>query len=113
MVLKVVTTAATVAGLREILHRTWYDLSISLAGIVLILAVGGKSHEKRKRGVGLAVLGMLLGMAVACGGGSSGGSGGGGGGSGHPGTPPDKYTITVSGSVGSVTRTAQVALTVQ
>jgi hypothetical protein len=62
----------------------------------------------------LAVLSTLLGLSVACGGGSSGGSGGSGGsGAGHPGTTPGNYTITVTGAVGSVTRTVEVGLTVQ
>ncbi len=65
----------------------------------------------------LTILGMLLTLLVACGGGSSGpgggGGGGGGGGAGHPGTTPGNYTITVNAAVGSVTRSVDVALTVQ
>ena len=66
-------------------------------------------------GIRLAILSTLLGALVACGGGSSGGSGGSGGGvgAGHPGTTPGNYTITVNGSVGPVTRSAEVVLTVK
>ncbi len=54
------------------------------------------------------ILGILLGGFAACGGGSSGG-----GGAGSPGTHSGKYTIIVNGVVGSITRSAQVVLTVQ
>jgi hypothetical protein len=116
VVLKVVTTGASPAVSRLVgaPHLLWYDLGFSLMGVVL--AFGGLKESCRRKKVGLRLAGliMLLGILVACGGGSSGGSGGSGGsGVGHPGTTPGNYTITVTGTVGSVTRTAEVALTVQ
>jgi hypothetical protein len=59
----------------------------------------------------LVILGVLSGVFFSCGNGSSGG--GSGGDAGHPGTTPGNYTVTVSGMVGTVTRSTQVVLTVQ
>ncbi len=116
LVLKLQTTAATSAVLRLAgPHAPWYDLGLSLAGVV---ALGGlktsRTRRKTKKGLRLAILGMLLTLLVACGGGSSGpGGGGGGGGAGHPGTTPGNYTITVNAALGSVARSVDVALRVQ
>jgi len=78
------------------------------------MLVVGRSKKvdwrKKKTALPLAIVLILLGMFAACGGGSSGGNGTG---AGHPGTPPGNYTITVNAAVGSVTRSVQVALTVQ
>ena len=63
--------------------------------------------------VSLLLCSLLLGgllIQSACGGGTV-QSGGGGGGS--PGTPPGSYTITVTGTSGSLQSAAQVTLTVQ
>ena len=88
-------------------HLLWYDVGLSLAGVV---ALGGLKppRTRQKKCLRLAILGMLLTLLVACGGGSDGG-----GGAGHPGTTPGNCTITVNGAVGSVTRSVDVALTVQ
>jgi len=78
-----------------------------------VLAFAGlKKTEwrRRKMALPLAVSIVLISILVACGGGSSANVAGG---AGHPGTPPGNYTITVNGIVGSVTRSAQVVLTVQ
>jgi hypothetical protein len=83
----------------------------------MVLTLGGvkKSCGRGKKAGGrLAILSALLGVLVACGGGSSGASPGGGRvGAGHPGTTPGNYTITITGAVGSVTRTAEAVLTVK
>jgi trimeric autotransporter adhesin len=51
---------------------------------------------------------------AACGGGGGASSGGGTGGSGGtPGTPAGTYSVTVTGTSGSITQTASVSLTVQ
>jgi hypothetical protein len=114
LVLKVATTSAATADLRfRGGHLLWYDLSFSLAGVI---AFGNlkKSRRRKKSFLRIGMLFVLLGLLAGCGNGSSGGSGGtGGSGAGHPGTTPGNYTITVTGVVGSVTRTADVALTVQ
>ncbi|MGH9503971.1 MAG: hypothetical protein ACRD20_14060 [Terriglobales bacterium] len=120
VVLKIATAAATanVSRMAGTSHVLWYDLGLSLAAVVT--AFGGLTNSGRrlkKRTLRLAVLSLLLGLLVACGGGSSGPSGGdgggGGSGAGHPGTPPGSYTITVNGTIGSITRNATVALIVQ
>jgi hypothetical protein len=60
--------------------------------------------------LGMFVLLVFLAGAIAsCGGG---GGGGGGGNTGNPGTTAGSYTITVTGTSGSITQTATVNLTV-
>jgi hypothetical protein len=117
VLLKVVTTAASPsANLGGTPHLLSYDLGLTLTGVVLALGRVKKSRGRRKKqGVRLAILSALLGLSVACGGGTSGGSSGTGGGvgAGHPGTTPGNYTITVTGAVGSVTRTTEAVLTVK
>ena len=61
------------------------------------------------------MLGMLIflvafiGSLLAC----SGGGASGGGGGGNPGTTPGNYSITVTGTSGTITETRSVTLTVQ
>lgn len=116
LVLKLQTTAAVPAvSSLAAPHALWYDLGLSLAGV---LALGGLKPPRRRRKkncLRLVIFGMLLTLLVACGGGSSGpgGGGGGGGGAGHPGTTPGNYTVTVNAALGSVTRSVDVVLTVQ
>ncbi|MGZ4730820.1 MAG: hypothetical protein ACXVZH_01630 [Terriglobales bacterium] len=95
-------------------HLLWYDLGLSLAGVVALGGLKPPRRRQKKKCLRLAILGMLT-LLVACGGGSSGpgGGSGGGGGAGHPGTTPGNYRITVNGAVGSVTRSVDVVLTVQ
>ena len=116
VVLKVVTTAASAcAKLTGTPHLLWYELGLAVAGVLLTLGGVKKSRGRGKKAGGrLGILSALLGVLVACGGGSSGGSAGGGGvGAGHPGTTPGNYTITITATVGSVTRTAEAVLTVK
>jgi hypothetical protein len=115
VLLTVATTAATAAVSKlGSPHLLLYDLGLTLAGIAMAFGGVKKSGRQRKRGITLAILTLLLGILVACGGGSSGGNAGSGAsGAGHPGTPPGPYTITVNGAVGSVTVTTEVSLTVQ
>ena len=109
ILLSIVTTAASPASGRLIgPDQLRYQFAFLVAGVVL--AFGGlKKPVRRKKQAMLAIiLGILLGGFAACGGGSSGG-----GGAGSPGTHSGKYTIIVNGVVGSITRSAQVVLTVQ
>jgi hypothetical protein len=62
----------------------------------------------------LLSLAFLAGGLISCGGGGSSNSGGGGGGGGGiAGTTAGTYTITVTGTSGSITETFIVNLTVQ
>lgn len=81
-------------------------------GGMTLLGVGFGSRRKKVLGVLLVFL-MVSGLLflAACGGGSSSGGGGGGGTSG---TPAGNYTVTVTGTSGSLTaQTTTFTLTVQ
>jgi Pro-kumamolisin, activation domain/Bacterial Ig-like domain (group 3) len=105
--INVTTTAATTA---QSSRRSSYLVAmlggLPLAGIFLLAA------PKRRRWstlLGLMMLAMLM-MVPACGGGGN--KGGGGGGS--PGTPTGTYTVTVTGTAGSLSQTiGSFTLTVQ
>jgi hypothetical protein len=111
----VTTAASSSANLRGRPHLLWHDFGLALTGLVLAWGRVMQSRGRRKKAKGrLAILCALLGLLVACGGGTSGSSGNGGGvGTGHPGTTPESYTITVTGAARSVTRTADVVLVVK
>ena len=81
------------------------------AAIACVLLIGIRARRRRWFGMlGMFVLLVFLAGAIAsCGGG---GGGGGGGNTGNPGTTAGSYTITVTGTSGSITQTATVNLTV-
>ncbi len=72
VVLKIVTTAASPsANLGGTPHLLWYDLGLTLTGVVLALGGVKKSRAQRqKQGVQVAILSALLGLLAACSGGS-------------------------------------------
>jgi hypothetical protein len=120
--LTVVTTAPTSGALVH--PRTggmpWYAAAGATLACVLFLGVPG-----RRRGSQM-LLGMLIllvfvsTLVVGCGGGSAGstgsggtgGSGSGGGTPANPGTTAGTYTVTVTGTSGSIVKTVTVTLTV-
>ena len=108
--LNIVTTAAPgrTARLTGAPHQLWYEMGFLVTGVVLAFSGWKPPHRRHKHLAPLLVI--LLTVFVACGGS---GNGAGSSTSGHPGTPPGNYTITVNGVVGSITRSAQVVLTVQ
>jgi hypothetical protein len=77
------------------------------------LALLATSFTSRRKKIWSLLLGCMvfsgLIFLTACGGSSSSGGGGGG----HPGTPAGTYTITVTGTSGSVTHTTTGTLVVQ
>jgi hypothetical protein len=76
----------------------------------VVIGTGFNSRPKKPVGTSLACL-MISGLLflAACGGGGSGGVGGGGAG----GTPAGTYTISISGSAGSMVKTTKITMTVQ
>jgi hypothetical protein len=102
--LTVSTTAAT--ALNEPLKLFWP----STGGAVLALLF---FFVPRRRRNWLAMMGLLIvlvsGIAIGCGGGGGGGNNGGGG---NTGTTPGTYTVTVTGTNGSTSKTTAVTLTV-
>jgi hypothetical protein len=88
----------------------FYAMFLPILGMVLT----GKGFRSRGRKL-LRILLVSLTISVllflaACGGRNSGGGGGGGGGGG---TPAGTYTISISGSAGSMVNTTKVTLNVQ
>ena len=106
--LTVSTTGSSAARRRS--SGIFYAMLLPLGGLTLL---GAGFSSRRKKVLGLLLLFLVISGLVfmgACGGGSS--SGGSGGGSG--GTPAGKYTITVTGTSGTLTaQTTTFALTVQ
>jgi hypothetical protein len=107
--LNVGTTAASAMLTRPANGRrsaVVYALLLPVFGLTLLGAAVQPSGTRRRKVVGLVVLGMVLACLLllpACGGGGSGGGGGG--------TPTGTYTITVTGTNGSTVVTGTPALT--
>ncbi|MGA9587365.1 MAG: FG-GAP-like repeat-containing protein [Terracidiphilus sp.] len=108
--LTVLTTAATSGALvRPILRvNPWYAAGGSALACLLLFGIPARRRRLRTLLGMIFLLTFLNSGTVSCGGsGKSGGSGGG-----NPGTTPGSYTITVTGTAGSVTKTTVVNLTV-
>ncbi len=89
-----------------------YALGLMLPGLA-VLASRRRTGKYRKLRLpasfmGLFVLALLL---ASCGGGGSNGGGGGGGGGQQQGTQPGTYTITVTGTSGTLSHQASSIVT--
>jgi len=119
-ILTISTTAATSGALvypeRPGAKRRgvpWYAAGGATLACLLFFGIPARRRSWRAMLGMLALLVVLAGGAAACGGGGNNGGGGGGGGGGNSGTTPGAYTITVTGTSGTITETGTVALTVQ
>jgi hypothetical protein len=106
-----ISTTGPSAALAPVSRRSrslFYVVLLPILGMTLI-GTGLSSRRKKLLGISLAGL-MISGVLflAACGGGNRGGGGGG-----AVGTPPGTYTITISGTAGSVENNTKVTLTVQ
>jgi subtilase family serine protease len=110
--LTISTTAATSGALAYPARpgAGWYPMGGAALACVLLFCIPARRRSWRAMLGMIALLFILAGGVAAC---SSGGGGGGGGGGGNPGTTAGAYTITVTGTSGSITETGPVALTVQ
>jgi subtilase family serine protease len=114
--LTISTTAATSA---EMIHprrpvTPWYALGGASLACILFFGIPMRRRNRWSLPGMLALLVILASGILSCGGGgSTGGGGGGGGGGGNPGTTAGFYTITVTGTSGTITASSTVALTVQ
>jgi len=109
--LTITTTPANAAMFtpRSFYYATW----LPVAGLSLVGVGFSSTRSRRKKLLGLMMLGMVMATLIllpACGGSSSGGGGGGGGGGG---TPAGAYTVTITGAgADGTTQTYPITVTV-
>lgn len=105
-----VTTTAASSAENRLKKLLWPSAGGAALALVLLIGV---PRRRRKWLTMLGVLALFLCFsATSCGGGGSGGGGGGGGG--NTGTTPGTYTVTVTGTSGSITgAVGMVTLTVE
>jgi hypothetical protein len=107
--LTITTTAATTAGVDpKASGLGWYATGSATLACVLLCGIPARRRGWRSVFGMLILLACISSLLVSCGG------GGGGGGStpSNPGTTAGAYTVTITGTSGSSTKTTTVALTV-
>src|ERR1019366_3189018 len=89
---------------------SWYVAGSATLACLLLFGIPGRRRRWRTMLGMLLFLVALTGSVLACGGGGggSGGGGRGGGGSSNPGTTAGTYTVTVTGTSGTITQTGTV-----
>jgi hypothetical protein len=109
--LTVSTTAATSSALiwPRFRRNPWYAAGGASLACLLLLGIPARRRRIQTMLGMLLLLAFLVSAVVSCGGS---GSKNGGGGGGNPGTTTGSYTITVTGTAGSITETTVVNLTV-
>jgi hypothetical protein len=109
-----ITTTGNAAA-NAVPRRFLYAMWLPLIGFSLVGVGFNSAPARRKKLLGLLMIGVVMSgllLLPACGGGSSGGGGGGGGGGG---TPAGSYTVTITGTgtdKAATTRSTTVTLTV-
>jgi len=104
-----VNTTANTASNSPRSTGLFYALLLPIGGMTLL---GAGFSSRRKKLLGILLIGMLIAgfiFMTAC---SSGSSSGGGGGGGGGGTPAGTYTVTVTGTSTSPSATSQATFTV-
>jgi Bacterial Ig-like domain (group 3) len=120
--LTISTTAATSAALTHPKRPAarWYATGGATLACLLLFGIPARWRRWRTMLGMLMFLVALAGGVLSCGGSGSGGGGGGGnggggggGGTSNPGTTAGNYTVTITGTSGTITNTGTVALTVE
>jgi hypothetical protein len=108
--LTVTTTAATSGALvrPKSVAAPWYAAGGTAVASLLFFGIPARRRRWRTMVGMFVLLALLTGGLVSCGG----GGGGGGGNKGNPGTTAGSYTITVTGTSGSIMQTTNVSVTV-
>jgi uncharacterized repeat protein (TIGR03803 family) len=102
-----VNTTGPNAAIYPVRRPFWTSVDGAVLACILLIGIPAK-RRRWSSGLGMLVLLSVIGSSLACGGGGNAGGGGGGGG-----TTPGTYTVTITGTSGTLTQTGTVPLTVQ